>query len=295
VTALRALLAGIVDYAGLFPPAALDMTAAVRHYSQYRASDDAWMLGRFVVPVARLGELSAALANVDIATGEWHLSALVGANPADDIQRVEDFDAAHRGRAVVDSLEGKASDAAAIERIASLHRGDRAFFIELSIADDPSPLIAAIARGGLHAKVRTGGTTSDAFPSATAVARFMRACVAANVAFKATAGLHHPVRGSYRLTYAPDAPLDTMFGFMNVFLAAAAVARGVPESDAIALLEEIDPGAFTITPDAIAWREHRFGADELRAMRANVALSFGSCSFREPVDDLRALSLSATA
>ena len=60
--ALRTLVAGVVDYAGLFPPAGLDMPAAVRHYAECRVGDDAWMLGRFVVQAARLDEWESAVA-----------------------------------------------------------------------------------------------------------------------------------------------------------------------------------------------------------------------------------------
>src|SRR5436309_1541360 len=53
---LTALMTGLVDYAGLFPPAQLSMADAAANYLQYRASGDAWMLGRFVCPAPRLGE-----------------------------------------------------------------------------------------------------------------------------------------------------------------------------------------------------------------------------------------------
>lgn len=294
MTALGTLLAGIVDYAGLFPPAALDMPAAVRNYAEYRASDDAWMLGRFVVQAARLSELARVLETVETPAGPWHVSALLGAAPADDMARIAEFEHAARGSAVVDSLEAKASDAKGIERIAAATRGARSVFIETPAGGPIEDLVQAIARAGLHAKIRTGGVTPDAFPPAEAIVRFMRACVGARIAFKATAGLHHPIRASYRLTYAPDAPVGMMFGFLNVFLAAAAIARGAPDADALALLTEASPEAFTIAERDIAWRALRFDTGELRAVRDRVALSFGSCSFREPVDDLRALSLLAT-
>src|SRR5436305_7602207 len=54
---LRALLEHVIDYAGLFPPASLPLEVAVRNYDSYRRGPDAWMLGRFVCPAARLAEL----------------------------------------------------------------------------------------------------------------------------------------------------------------------------------------------------------------------------------------------
>ena len=92
----------------------------------------------------------------------------------------------------------------------------------------PSPaaagdILAAIAGTKAKAKVRTGGVTREAFPSSADVVGFIAGCVAHGVAFKATAGLHHPWRNEYPLTYAPDAPCGTMFGFLNVLLSAAAL------------------------------------------------------------------------
>src|SRR5205809_4623216 len=54
---LRALLSGLIDYAGLFPPAGLPLDQAIRNYARYRHESDAWMLGRFVIPANRLAEV----------------------------------------------------------------------------------------------------------------------------------------------------------------------------------------------------------------------------------------------
>ena len=59
-TTLRTLLHSLVDYAGLFPPAALDMHQAVHEYAHHRAGDHAWMLGHFIVPVSRLEEFATS-------------------------------------------------------------------------------------------------------------------------------------------------------------------------------------------------------------------------------------------
>src|SRR5262245_34827395 len=56
---VRALLTGVVDYAGLFPPAPLPLDQALANYLRYRTEEDSWMLGRFICPAARLAELSA--------------------------------------------------------------------------------------------------------------------------------------------------------------------------------------------------------------------------------------------
>ena len=240
---LRALLEGLIDYAGLFPPAALSMQDAVRNYARYRDEEYAWALGRFVVPGDRAHEVPS----------EFPLSVLG-----------------------VDEV--KAATAGDVERIAREAKG-RIVYVEIG----DIALVPVIARHGLRAKVRTGGVTPDAFPPIGDVAQFLRACKAAGVAFKATAGLHHPLRCVKPLTYAPDAPTGTMHGFVNVFLAAALLEH----ADEI-LLEE-DAQAFAFDDDGAVWRGHRVSTAALRVMRREFATSFGSCSFEEPIGDLRGL------
>ena len=285
--ALRTLLHETVDYAGLFPPAALDMPAAVANYAAYRAGPDAWALGRFVLPAARLAELERAADPLLTPGDPWRLSALLGPDVAADAARVRDFDRRHRARrtALVDTVELRAADAEAIARAGVVVPEGATAYVELPLGDDVAPLARAVARAGMRAKARTGGTTPDAFPASEALARFIEACIAADVAFKATAGLHHPLRGAYRLTYEPDAATGVMFGYLNVFLATALLEAGASRVEARALLEEGDPEALRFEDAAVVWRAHRLGARELAAARSRM-VSFGSCSFREPVDEL---------
>src|SRR5439155_26593021 len=146
-----------------------------------------------------------------------------------------------------------------------------------------------MSAAGVHAKIRTGGTTPDVFPRGEDVVRFMRRCIEAAVAFKATAGLHHPLRAEYRLTYEPGATCAPMFGYLNVFLTAAFMRTGMPDDEARWLLEDTDRDAFAFDDDAATWRDHRIATADLRAARQLLCTSFGSCSFREPVDELAAL------
>ncbi|MGZ8780765.1 MAG: hypothetical protein ACXW31_12645 [Thermoanaerobaculia bacterium] len=235
---LRALLEHLIDYAGLFPPAALTMQDAVRNYARYRDGEYAWALGKFVVPQARVSEVPK----------EFPLSIL----GVDEVKATTE------------------------EELAAFPPG-----VYVEIAD--VALVDAIARHGLRAKVRTGGITPDAFPAIANVAEFLRACKAKGVAFKATAGLHHPLRCVKPLTYEPNAPMGTMHGFLNVFLAAA-----LPDQ-ADGVLAENDPSAFAFDDEGASWRGHRVSTEEIIATRRDFATSFGSCSFEEPIGDLRAL------
>lgn len=290
---MRALLNGAVDYAGLFPPAALDMATAVANFATYRSSADAWALGRFVVPAARLDEFAQAATqhwNVPAETDEaWPLSVLVGSDVATDAARIASFNESHRRHAVIDSVEASASDADGIRAVAMRFPAQQRF-IEVPLDASLTDLLSVIRESGAMAKVRTGGIVAHVIPSAAAVAHFIRACADAGVAFKATAGLHHPLRGEYPLTYAPGSARATMFGYVNVFVAALCAHEGAPEHELVAVLEARDFTALARAAGRTAEATHdvlfELPADAMSATRATFARSFGSCSFREPLDDL---------
>jgi hypothetical protein len=128
-------------------------------------------------------------------------------------------------------------------------------YIEIPVTGDPSLL------GGARAKIRTGG---DQYPSAEDLANFLYRAARARVPFKATAGLHHPL---------PEAP---MHGFLNLFLAACQVWHGASETVALATLRATSP-RIDLT------------GEQIRDARAWFAISFGSCSFEEPVAELEQL------
>jgi hypothetical protein len=293
---LRLLLRGVVDYAGLFPPASLDMAAAVAEYAGHRNGAEAWALGRFVLPAARLEELNSVAAAVLPREGarSWALSALLGTDIEEDVGRIERFNDSHRdaraGAVLVDTVELKTHSTRDVARANELL--DRRFdtYMEIPVAEDPIELVTAIAETLAKAKIRTGGVTSDAFPSSAHVVRFIRRCIETGVAFKATAGLHHPLAGDYRLTYAPDAPIGTMFGFLNVLLATATIHADLGDQEAVAILEERHPSAVTFDSQGARWCGRSLPIEALERARDSMT-SFGSCSFKEPLHDLRALSL----
>jgi len=299
MSAIRTLLTESIDYAGLFPPAGLDMATAVENYARYRSEPAAWALGRFVVPVSRLREFGEAADGREISespTGApWRLALLAGPDLAGDLDITGEFNRRHSRPGVppilADTVEVKASSVRGIEDIMyRIPRGLQAY-VEVPIDHDPRDLVTAVRRLGGRAKVRTGGVTPDAFPSPEDLLRFLHSCVEAGVPFKATAGLHHPLRAEYRLTYAPDSPSGSMFGFLNLFLTVAFLRAGMDETQATAVLEEESPGAFHADSLGIGWRNHRLDLQSLREVREDGIISFGSCSFIEPIADLESLHL----
>jgi len=289
---LRALMRRLVDYAGLFPPAALSMEEAVRHYAAHLSSRDAWMLGRFVVPVDRLGEFAEAAVPVTGDTGDaWRLSALIGGDAALAGAQIRAFNAAHRGRFMIDVVECRAVAPGAVGASIGALPGELRIFVELPLLDDPRGMLTEIRTAGAWAKMRTGGTTADAFPSAREVGRFIARASELLVPFKATAGLHHPVCGEYPLTYDDGAPRARMFGFLNIFVAAAFAQSRAQERTLTEIVDDCEIASFRFGDDELAWRGRTVTARQIASARSSLGLAFGSCSFQEPVDDLRALGL----
>jgi hypothetical protein len=293
---MRVLLRNAIDYAGLFPPAGLDMSSAVGNFAAYLAGEDSWALGRFVVPVSRLDEFALAAApflSPSSPPQTWSLAAVSGADLRADLAAIESFNrrctASGHTRVFVDTLERKASSGDEVRE--TMHRipAHLQAYLELPVEPDPGPLLRSLAGSTIRAKVRTGGVSADAFPRSAELLRFIEAAMQAGVAFKATAGLHHPLRANYRLTYAPDSARGRMFGFMNVFLTAAWLHSGLDRRPALELLEEESPEAFQIDDDGIRWRNSRLTLEQLRQARRAAIVAFGSCSFTEPIGDLQAL------
>jgi hypothetical protein len=308
MSSLRPLLAGLIDYAGLFPPASLGMREAVDTYASYLVSGRAWALGSFIVPVARLDELAAAREQASAANAaqhdsaqDWRLSVLASAG---DAPAIADFNAGHAGTMTIHAAEIKAAsateirDAARALRTRDLHL-DLYFEVPLRLAHgDCSTLLLVVEECGARAKIRTGGVIPAMIPTIEDVTRFLEACRLHHVAFKATAGLHHAVRSVRPLTYEPGCAQATMHGFLNVFLASALVYAGGAadgddpdwRADTRALLNETDEAAFRFDDDAAHWRTRiAFPASLLAETRARFATSFGSCSFTEPMEEMEAL------
>lgn len=298
VQSTRILLAQLIDYAGLFPPAQLEMGPAVERYAEYRAGPDAWALGRFVVPAVRLEVFERAAEPHlprDAGAEPWRVSVLASPDVGPELARVLEFNARHAdgraGAAVVDTIEIRVDSGDEVERAMLMLAGQVTPYFEVPIARDPGHLVAAIARTGARAKVRTGGVTPADIPAPRDLLRFLRLCVGAGVPFKATAGLHHPLRASYPLTYEPGCEEATMFGFLNVWMTAALLRAGIPAAEAPRVLEETELAAFSFENDAISWRGHRVDTAALADLRQRIAVSLGSCSFREPIDEMKALGL----
>jgi hypothetical protein len=284
------LLGDAIDYAGLFPPAQRSMADAVREYAEVRKGADAWALGRFVVPVTRLGEFAQALSGVPPEGPPWLVSVTCGDDLGADLERIAQWAAeGSPGRVRVDTVEFRTPTVASLtDALAAVPRS-LSRYAEIPLGVDAVPFVSILKFGQAAAKFRTGGVVPEAIPSADALLEALDAVVRASVPFKCTAGLHHPIRGPYPLTYAADSPVAVMHGFVNVMLAAAALHQGDGRDAARTILLETDPAAFVFSGEAVRWRGISFDRAMLRALRRRGFRAFGSCSFREPVAELAAL------
>lgn len=234
---LRALLSNLIDYAGLYPPAALPLPEVIANYRYYLRSPEAWMLNRLVLPIDKLEGLALQ--------EDWRVTLLVDGEPGPLPPQVETLETKTDGR-------------------------------RLSL-----PTYCEVPLDRLqnsYAKVRTGGLTPAVAPSAETLANFLCIAAARRLPFKATAGLHAPIR-------------TTAHGFLNVFAGAAFAWRGMDRETLVGVLEESDPAAFRFSDDCLEWREWVVATAGIVQARWDFAHSFGSCSFDEPVAGLRALGL----
>lgn len=300
---VRELLTGTIDYAGLFPPARLEMLDAFLRFRQHSAGPDGWLLARLVVPAARLGELTAMLNEARDPQPPIRLAALASATElSSDLADILSFVVQYAGQAAVDQLEIRLPDdpdrvADAVEQALDAIR-ERApaavTFFEPSLLEgwperlrrSVDALAAAAAGGAVGLKIRCGGLDASAVPSPQAVAAALGACRRSGIPLKATQGLHQPVRHF-------DAGLDTtLHGFLNLFFAGVlGYCHGLSEEELLTIAEERDPEAFRFHDAGLSWRERSAGLGDIAAARRTAVTSFGSCSFSEPRDALRGLGL----
>lgn len=240
--ARHALFAGLIDHAPTFPPAQLLLAEGLAEHRRVRDGDTGWIVNRFVCPASKLAELGDEPLRLSVVVDEGLLPQ------ADD--RIEAVEAA--------GLDPEVLIDAASE-----------VYCELPLRYDVSFRILQLGELGIRAKVRCGGATTPRIPD---LAEFVAACRRLGVPFKATAGLHHPLRA------------EDQHGFLN--LLAAAVFGD--EEDALA---EEDPSAFEVTSAAFSWRDHEASADEIAQVRRELFVGFGSCSAQEPIDGLVELGL----
>ena len=315
---LEALLKRLIDYAGLFPPASLPLDQAFKNFIEYTSGDYNWMLSSFITPAKKLDELTQLIQGANTA-GPLRFSILgTGGDTVDDfndsfkndIEAWKKFLTDNEGKVKTKFYEVKLPQ----ELIASQDSGDIGDFVETvssNVADsigkdtilffEATPgsewrtdISAAIEGIKIHDidiyntgfKLRTGGTNAADFPLPEVVAFTIRECLNRQIALKFTAGLHHPFR------HRDEEFRKRIHGFINIFAAGAiAIRHNISEYELINILEEEDPATFEFTDEYFSWDKYRVTAEDIKYSREALTISFGSCSFTEPIEDLQKLNL----
>lgn len=294
VDARTAAFSGLIDYAGVFPPASLPMHEAVAGYRAVMASDDRWLIGRFLVRASQLQEL-AAVATHFLVAGEqpWSIGVVLDVSPGAGASLGHDFQREMSPAMSIAAfeliLEPGADPGRLIDTVAPIDP-DLAVFIEVDRVEPLDDQIRAIGvalrdrgrRGG--AKLRCGGLAHDDFPTVDEVTEFVWAASFADVPFKATAGLHQPIR------HRDPAIGVWRHGFVNLLIGSVAADAGQSRSVVREIIAESDPTAFSITPVAASWRGVVLPGSAIRRSRQRGLVAFGSCDIDEPRDALAGLS-----
>ena len=298
---LRALLEHSIDYAGMFPPCSLELEPALTNHARYARLDDSWMLNAFVLPVAQFDAAKQFLALFD-PSHPLCISALgpKTENAAAFLEALEETDAAIR------SFAAHNVDLVSISQLEMFLPGD----VDLSLltearsiigslpafweapAERAERTIALLAEDNSNAyhptfgyKMRTGGVTAEAFPASAQIAPALVAPATHQVPIKFTAGLHHPLRQSR------EEVQTKMHGFLNMLGAAVLAAEHRWDAaQTAAMLEDESVSSFKFDGEFFAWRDWKIDFKRLGDRRRFVT-AFGSCSFDEPREDLRALKL----
>jgi hypothetical protein len=228
---------------------------------------------------------------------------------------IAEFNARHAAAVdspmLVDSIEVKVNHADELHRLALARPADMDSYFEVDCQSDPRGMIESLARimrdnpvqhgnriatpgatlsnaaNRVFAKIRTGSVVADQIPTIEQVSRFITACARDYVPFKATAGLHHPIRNEYRLTYEANSDCGTMHGFLNMFVATlCAFEYQLNEQEIAQILNEREAHNFHFEDDRIQWHHLTIGIDRIESLRYQSIQSFGSCSFVEPTAEL---------
>ncbi|MGW2473231.1 hypothetical protein [Streptomyces sp. NPDC001665] len=267
----------LVDDAAVFPPGLAPLPRAVAEHAGHLASGYAELVGPFVIDADRLGEL-AALVEPALFPGGLRVSVVAGPAALPTVLAA----LAGTDRLVPAAVEFKPDPARPpgpqIEELAALGLPGTVY-VEVPRPGTPAweQVLAPAVRRGFRLKFRTGGTEAAAFPTEEEVAAWIHGAVAAGAAFKCTAGLHHAVRHTAATTGFEH------HGYLNVLLATARARAGAPLPEVRTALAERDPQALARAVTALP-------AAEATAAR-EAFVSYGSCSVREPLEDLTALGL----
>lgn len=314
---LRYFLDKIIDYAGLFPPASLDLKSALYNYLDYKVNSPyMWMLAKFICPASKLEDLDDLIQNEKITFSHQISFSVLGSSSVhtseflDSISRdvilISDFKNRYSGDVNIEAFEVRLPNdifsiggdnvlldmiKLASEKLGKINRKSMPIFLE-AMPNENLPLIAETVSkfnnsgGKAGYKLRTGGVEASAFPLPEKIAYAIMTCKDFEVPMKCTAGLHHPIR------HYNESVKANMYGFINVFGAGILhCCHNLDSKVIMEILSDEDHNNFKFTDSSFSWKNLIVLVSKVEEVRKHFMLSFGSCSFEEPVDDLKKLGL----
>ncbi|PEZ76290.1 hypothetical protein CN380_21050 [Bacillus sp. AFS017274] len=286
----------LIDYAGLFPPAALPLPEAISNFHAYIHDSDSWMLGPFVIPASRLGELKQFKAQFN---DQYPLRLSVILTKSEEIptelEAIQLFLETYKTAGAIEAIEFPLPPQINPSFLENLEKrtGNYPIYCEMTGTNDQLlntlDTIHSINQKSpkrIGIKMRMGGITANLFPSVNQAAFVIHECQKRELPLKFTAGLHHPIR-QYRTEVE-----TRMHGFVNVFTASImAYSRSVNTATIQAILLDEDPTNFSFTTDSLSWRDFTVSSADIIKARSFFAASYGSCSFNEPREELGELTI----
>lgn len=318
--ALQILCHRLFDYAGLFPPAKLDLNSALQYYLDYQIHKYHDMLGKFVLPANKCRETDFFLSQnktLSVVPFSVLLSQAKNLNAFFDVLQ-EDYNnlcvLAKNDNCIISSFEfSLPSDCfhehenlfSVFDKIQkqflSLKNLSKqtAFFCEIPfLPHEEMNLILfkikqfnEIKQNKISIKIRTGGITPQSIPTIETLTNTFLLLAKHSLSFKVTAGLHVPVPNFNQTVNAQ------MHGFLNVIFSSFFAffydlyfqksSCSIKQTIA-ALLQSIDYSNCRIQNEGVSVfindKEMFFSNKTISVFRENYFKGIGTCDFFEPID-----------
>ncbi len=288
------LMDSAIDFAGLFPPAKMQMTDAIEEYLNLINGTENWIVNRFVCPATRLDELGKMLSTRNNTEAINLAVVSQGGLTLDTFETILESDAKLMNAfsiefgqiATIEALELKVPTddqlPKALKDLGSFSHID--VFAELPTDQSGFDGLAEVAATEwIGAKGRSGGIEPAMVPTSMLLAGFLKTCLDLQLRFKLTAGLHEPVR------HFDKAVGTDVHGFGNVIGACLFhSAFDLSTSEIAEILERSELSWFEVSDDRIRIQNQDFSIDDLEEFRGDFE-GFGSCSIQEPLEGMAKL------
>ncbi len=302
VKSLKLFLTKLIDYAGLFPPAKLQLKPALHNYINDIKCSDKWMLSQFILPLINLNNISDGMMNGFSRKFPLKLS-LLSNELGLDINQLILFKDKYNDKVEFSGLESRILDIYSFHsilektnKVQNKNQLGMSSFFELPTQenwiDKMNKSVEIITEFNINHnsnfgfKLRCGGVEPDMFPSPENIAETIIICIQNQIPMKFTAGLHHPIR------HYNDSVQTKMFGFFNIFIGGMLAKKyRFSRVELIEALIDESSNNFKFEEEGLSWKKFNLSNKEIKQFRENDFISYGSCSFNEPREDLTKLGI----